>query len=169
MTNQNKLSRREAIKILGAATGASLLANIPAKWSKPEVTGSQLPAFAQTSCGVGLVISFTPSNGGIPLLEYVYGPAADVVQNNVYTWSTAQCECLAIRLGNSNNNLSYVDWDITLGGQLVEQNGVASSINGIRAYGFNLTTGAWTGPHTSDNQLTGYLPGIGCPLIIFPE
>ena len=49
MTNKNKLSRREAIKILGTATGASLLANIPAKWSRPEVTGSPLPAFAQTS------------------------------------------------------------------------------------------------------------------------
>jgi len=49
MTDQNKLSRREAIKILGAATGASLLANLPSKWSKPEITGSQLPAFAQTS------------------------------------------------------------------------------------------------------------------------
>jgi len=50
MTDQNKLSRREAIKILGAATGASLLANLPSKWSRPEVTGSPLPAFAQTTC-----------------------------------------------------------------------------------------------------------------------
>ena len=58
MTNQNKLSRREAIKVLGTAAGASLLANLPAKWSKPEVAGSVLPAFAQTSCTVNAA-SFT--------------------------------------------------------------------------------------------------------------
>ena len=50
MTETNKkLSRREAIKLLGTATGASLLANIPAKWSKPELTGGVLPAHAQIS------------------------------------------------------------------------------------------------------------------------
>jgi len=50
MTETNKkLSRREAIKIVGAAAGASLLANIPAKWSKPELTGASMPAHAQTS------------------------------------------------------------------------------------------------------------------------
>jgi len=55
MANQNKLSRREAIKLLGAATGASLLASLPTKWSKPEVTGSALPAHAQTSSNLELV------------------------------------------------------------------------------------------------------------------
>ena len=49
MTKQTKLSRREAIKVLGAAAGASLLANIPAKWSKPELSGGFVPAHAQTS------------------------------------------------------------------------------------------------------------------------
>jgi len=49
MSNQKKITRREAIKVLGAAAGASLLANIPAKWSKPELTGGALPAHAQTS------------------------------------------------------------------------------------------------------------------------
>jgi len=44
-----KLSRRDAIKVLGAAAGASVLANIPAKWSKPSVAGGVLPAHAQTS------------------------------------------------------------------------------------------------------------------------
>ena len=64
--SQNKLSRREAIKILGTATGASLLANIPAKWSRPEVTGSQLPAFAQTSCG-SLLVEITETDGTVSL------------------------------------------------------------------------------------------------------
>src|SRR5687768_4936568 len=44
-----KLSRRDAIKLLGAATGATLLANLPSKWSTPELTQGVLPAHAQTS------------------------------------------------------------------------------------------------------------------------
>ena len=53
-----KLSRRDAIKLLGAATGAAMLANLPSKWSKPELASGVLPAHAQTS---GL-LTFT--NGG---------------------------------------------------------------------------------------------------------
>jgi len=49
MTNQKKLSRRDAIKLLGAAAGASVLANLPSKWSKPELADGVLPAHAQTS------------------------------------------------------------------------------------------------------------------------
>jgi len=49
MTNKNKLSRREAIKLLGAAAGASVLANLPSKWSRPAVSSGAPPAFAQTS------------------------------------------------------------------------------------------------------------------------
>lgn len=51
----NKISRREAIKLLGAAAGASVLANLPSKWSKPELTGSTLPAHAQTSSSLEIV------------------------------------------------------------------------------------------------------------------
>ena len=44
-----KLSRRDAIKILGAAAGATVLANLPSKWSTPELTSGRLPAHAATS------------------------------------------------------------------------------------------------------------------------
>jgi len=47
---KKKLNRRDAIKLIGAAAGASALANLPAKWSKPFLTGGVLPAHAQTSC-----------------------------------------------------------------------------------------------------------------------
>lgn len=50
-----KLSRRDAIKLLGAATGATLLANLPSNWSKPELVSGVLPAHAQTS-SLGLTI-----------------------------------------------------------------------------------------------------------------
>src|SRR5688572_15131535 len=44
-----KLSRRDAIKLLGAATGAAVLSNLPAKWDTPEAVSGVLPAHAQTS------------------------------------------------------------------------------------------------------------------------
>lgn len=44
-----KLSRRDAIKLLGAAAGATVLANLPSKWSKPELASGVIPAHAQTS------------------------------------------------------------------------------------------------------------------------
>ncbi len=44
-----KLSRRDAIKVIGAVAGASVLANLPSKWTKPELATGVLPAHAQTS------------------------------------------------------------------------------------------------------------------------
>jgi len=52
--NSKQLNRRDAIKLLGAVAGASVLANIPAKWSKPELSGGVLPAHAQTSTIYGI-------------------------------------------------------------------------------------------------------------------
>jgi hypothetical protein len=46
---QKKLSRRDAIKLLGATTGAAMLANLPSKWKTPELASGVLPAHAQTS------------------------------------------------------------------------------------------------------------------------
>lgn len=45
----NKISRRDAIKILTAAAGAAALANLPSQWSKPGLEVGVLPAHAQTS------------------------------------------------------------------------------------------------------------------------
>jgi len=69
MTNQKKITRREAIKILGATAGASLLANLPSKWSTPELIGGYIPAHAQTSnCPVGtssMVVTITGNSPNI--------------------------------------------------------------------------------------------------------
>jgi hypothetical protein len=43
------LSRRDAIKLLGAAAGSTLLANLPSKWTTPRITAGVLPAHAQSS------------------------------------------------------------------------------------------------------------------------
>lgn len=48
-SSTKKFSRRDALKILGAVAGASVLANLPSKWTKPEIAGGVLPAHAQTS------------------------------------------------------------------------------------------------------------------------
>jgi hypothetical protein len=44
-----KVSRRDAVKILTAVAGATALANIPSKWTKPSLDIGILPAHAQTS------------------------------------------------------------------------------------------------------------------------
>lgn len=78
------ISRRDAIKILTAVAGAVALANIPSKWSKPELGIGVLPAHAQTSTSytldVGLsdpaanfcfpftsTAAITPPDVGIPM------------------------------------------------------------------------------------------------------
>ena len=63
-----KLSRRDAIKLLGAAAGATALANLPSKWSKPELVSGVMPAHAQTSaCLVFTAEVIATSGGSIPL------------------------------------------------------------------------------------------------------
>jgi hypothetical protein len=80
-----KLSRRDAIKLLGAATGATLLANLPSKWSKPSLMSGVLPAHAQTSgqisfvsvpndlitCGGPGTNIFYPPQQGLPVIPIV--------------------------------------------------------------------------------------------------
>lgn len=94
---QKKLSRRDALKILAAATGAAALANIPSKWTKPELATGVLPAHAQTSGGhtvqAGLsdpnanfcqpltsTATITPPDPGIPL-HFVITTAGTVTVN----------------------------------------------------------------------------------------
>jgi hypothetical protein len=65
MTDQKettkKISRRDALKLLGAAIGASIVANLPAKWVKPESISGVLPVHAQTSLPVTSTTTATPT------------------------------------------------------------------------------------------------------------
>ena len=87
-TNKN-LSRRDALKLLGAAVGASVLANLPSRWSTPQSVAGVLPAHAATSgdcsgvalriaaetAGVSYVASSPPfSRSGSMLWEWDCGP-----------------------------------------------------------------------------------------------
>ena len=57
-----KITRRDAIKLLGAAVGATALANLPSKWSKPELISGVLPVHAQTSC-ISLLVEVISTDG----------------------------------------------------------------------------------------------------------
>ena len=57
--NRNKISRRDAIKLLGAVAGATMLANLPSKWNTPELVRGSLPAHAQTSGCSQFALTFT--------------------------------------------------------------------------------------------------------------
>jgi len=90
---EKKLSRRDAIKLIGAAAGASVLANLPSKWSKPELTGGVLPAHAQTSCvgyvpgsqsfsSPGINFNFTVPVCVTSLTVDAYGAAGGTAENS---------------------------------------------------------------------------------------
>ena len=88
--SSKKISRRDALKILMAAGGATALANVPGKWVAPGLSVGALPAHAQTSGGHTLTIdqnklfdagesrvdvtsniSIVPGAAGIPMLYSV--------------------------------------------------------------------------------------------------
>jgi hypothetical protein len=73
-SKNKKISRRDAIKLLGAAAGASVLANLPTKWNTPEIVSGVLPAHAQTSTvqnvgcpGLGLTVTLSLFLGDVDL------------------------------------------------------------------------------------------------------
>ena len=72
---KKKLSRRDAFKILGATLGATVLANLPSKWSKPEVISGVLPAHAQSTCGPLMFL-------GADVADFV-GQNGNYINNNV--------------------------------------------------------------------------------------
>ena len=50
-TSTKKISRRDAMKILAVVAGASALASVPSKWTKPGLDIGVLPVHAATSGG----------------------------------------------------------------------------------------------------------------------
>lgn len=86
-----KVTRRDAIKLLGAAAGAAMLANVPTKWSKPSLMSGVLPAHAQTSCiamRIDVISSTTPTFIGLML-----GPSPDEVEGDGFAGSYSSWYC----------------------------------------------------------------------------
>ena len=98
-----QLSRRDALKLLGAAAGASVLANLPSKWSTPALTAGVLPAHAQTSgcTDSALVFQVIASEG---TLEHEYSPNPDsdsggpLTEGYQATWACGD-RCVAVAVG----------------------------------------------------------------------
>lgn len=95
--SSKKLSRRDAIKLLGAAAGATVLANLPSKWSKPELASGVIPAHAQTSQPPVLVLptvttdNITDQSIGTDLMDFygtVLSDGSAPVTARGFVWST---------------------------------------------------------------------------------
>ena len=76
-----KLSRRDAIKLIGAAAGASVLASLPTKWMKPEITTGVLPVHAQTSWPYSFV-ACDPSSGEDTIISGTLHAQITPITNN---------------------------------------------------------------------------------------
>ena len=98
---QKKFSRRDALKILGTVAGATALANLPSKWSTPELASGVLPAHAQTStCEWSLKIEVISVNTTL-LVQNNSIPETTRVGNgatgSVWYWE-CQTGCIYLRL-----------------------------------------------------------------------
>ena len=107
-TKNKKLSRRDAIKLLGATAGATVLANLPSKWSKPEIVSGVLPAHAQ-STGTPVLPSVTTvsityvSDLNIPFDGNITSDGGAPIIAHGFVWS------------DSNSNPTLADNVIALG------------------------------------------------------
>lgn len=124
MTAPKKLSRRDAIKLLGAAAGATVLANLPSKWSTPELASGVLPVHAQTSfaypyafrsCG-----DFLFDYGGIALngvvswdFPVVIAPSDSGIELD-YSISLTIASGSATLLSASNGTVSTIDGTVSI-------------------------------------------------------
>jgi len=158
MSENNKLTRREAIKLLGAASGAVTLANLPAKWSRPELANGLIPAHAQTSlcpAGQSTLSMFVQASAAGSALSV--RTAAQYVDPNgsLLTGTTFDiaCESGCLGLGIESTNAVDVHVIFTVNGLVVFD----QIYNNQFHYVFvDAATGAY--------QVDG-APSAGCPVI----
>jgi hypothetical protein len=62
---EKKISRRDAMKMLGVAVGAATLSTLPSKWNTPELAAGVLPAHARQSAVFTQIIRTATVNGAI--------------------------------------------------------------------------------------------------------
>lgn len=87
---EKKISRRDAMKLLGAAVGAVALANLPSKWNTPELAAGVLPAHARQS-GAPILLSNVALNktATASSLESSSYPANNAIDGNSSSrWSS---------------------------------------------------------------------------------
>ena len=131
MTEKSKkLSRRDAIKILAAATGAGVLANIPSKWTKPGMEFGVLPAHAQGSVPIHTLaagadnlqanfcwpftstVTITPSTEGIVLrYDIVTGGIVTIISPNPLSGTLPTDAAGMASLEITVNNMAFGNGD----------------------------------------------------------
>ena len=117
---EKKISRRDAIKLLGAAVGATALANLPSKWNKPELVSGVLPAHAQTSgCPAGSSSLSVFLQG--PDFQGVDGPPGYTTSGTSivtgFTYLVAcRSDCFNFQIGPGGN---FIDVVVTLNGVVI--------------------------------------------------
>lgn len=90
---KNHLTRRDALKVLGAAAGATALANLPNKWNSPELLSGVLPAHAQTSATCTDWAVYIEVLSGEFVYSLIGGPAPDLVTGDGGPGSTVAWAC----------------------------------------------------------------------------
>ena len=137
-TKTKKLSRRDAIKLLGAAAGATALANLPSKWSKPSLTSGVLPAHAATS----LLTIFSPCNNN--------------TYHNVFLLQTAQVNFTATTTPNTNVNFQLSLMNLSL----VTPGSTTGTVMSNSAGALSLTTQVLLDANDTPNSITNQFENI---------
>ena len=152
MTNKPtiKLGRRDAIKLLGTAAGASALANLPAKWSKPSLTVGVLPAHAQSSCyALTVEVTLGGSLGYIGAIDRISPNEVTEPSPSFYSYLGWYCQsgCAEFIIGSGtsssveiktpngpftiylNNSFEYILVDLATGAHALGLAGLAGTCN----------------------------------------
>jgi len=168
MTETNKkLSRREAIKIVGAAAGASLLANLPSKWSKPKLTGASMPAHAQTSCSnYAMIVEIIAVSGAAGIDGYTGGgntaPTStsgtyNQVGYTLYWDCTPTCIAVGSVAAAGANSLTV---------RFTVMGGAPYDVNLLNGENYNIHLDSSTGNTAISNTNGEFLAVDGCPYYI---
>jgi hypothetical protein len=86
---EKKISRRDAMKMLGVAVGAAALSTLPSKWNTPELVAGVLPAHARQSGGPGTqlhtfleplsLVDISPGSGYLDASRQIFPPDGGIV------------------------------------------------------------------------------------------
>lgn len=107
---KKNLSRRDILKVLGAASGAAVLANLPAKWSSPELAVGVLPAHAQTSLCYALTIELVDTDGSAFFQSFQTPP--DEVDGDFLRWY-CQEGCADLDIWAEGDGVTFITVRIT--------------------------------------------------------
>jgi hypothetical protein len=155
-THSKKISRRDALKLLTAAAGATALANLPARWSKPDLKVGVLPAHAQTSGRH--VLSALPASEPQPnnqcydgqdvIFSAVISPsAANILLQYVLTYNTtAPTGSITSPIPTTGTLLTNASGQVSLTATVTPDNGGAGQVGTL--------TIVWSFVNSSDGTNT---------------